>query len=100
MEKLVAQEKYKDWIFLFGTIIVAEGPLPEDYNDGGSVQVGNYTLYNFAPVYKGYDPKVTDHRGKRFLVPKRFMSQCKIVRLVSELAISDNTVLTTSFISS
>ena len=58
LEKLVAQEKYKDWIFLFGTIIVAEGNLPADY-DGGRWQAGDYLFYNFAPVYKGYDPKVS-----------------------------------------
>lgn len=73
-EKLVAQEKYKDWLFLFGTIIVAEGPLPDSY-ESDYWQAGDYLVYNFAPVYKGYDPKVTDATGKRYIVPKRFMSQ-------------------------
>ena len=59
LEDLVAQEKYKDWIFLFGTIIVAEGPLPDTYKSD-YWHAGQYLLYNFAPVYKGYDPKVSD----------------------------------------
>lgn len=32
-------------------------------------------FYNFAPVYRGYDPEETDYYGKRFLVPKRYLSQ-------------------------
>jgi len=64
LETLVANKKYKDWLFLFGTVIVSE-ELPEQQSA---------TYYNFAPLYKGYDPDVTDHYGKRFLVPKRYVS--------------------------
>ena len=43
LETLVAQKKYQDWIFLFGTIIVAEGNLPANY-DGGRWQAGQLQL--------------------------------------------------------
>ena len=66
LEGLVANKKYKDWLFVFGTIIASE-PLPTD-------DKYNYLFYNFAPVYKGYDPKTQDQYGKRYLVPKRFVS--------------------------
>lgn len=66
MEELVADAKYKDWLFLFGTIIASEVLPKEDTFD--------YLFYNFAPVYKGYDPAVSTYEGKRFLVPKRYVS--------------------------
>jgi hypothetical protein len=66
LEYLVADPKYEDWLFLFGTVIVSEILPKEDAFD--------YLFYNFAPVYKGYDPEKTDHFGKRFLVPKRYVS--------------------------
>jgi hypothetical protein len=62
LEKLVAQEKYKDWLFLFGTIIIAEGPTVNYKPD--LWHTGNYLFYNFATVYKGYDPKV--RTGRQF----------------------------------
>ncbi|CAB9497229.1 expressed unknown protein [Seminavis robusta] len=66
LEQLVSQKKYKDWLFLFGTVVVSETLPKEDAFD--------YLFYNFAPVYKGYDPELEDHYGKRFLVPKRYVS--------------------------
>jgi hypothetical protein len=66
LEKLVADPKYEDWLFLFGTVIVSETLPTEDPYD--------YLFYNFAPVFRGYDPNKTDHFGKRFLVPKRYVS--------------------------
>jgi len=66
LEELVANKKYKDWLFLFGTVIVSETLPTEDQFD--------YLFYNFAPVYRGYDPAETDYHGKRFLVPKRYVS--------------------------
>jgi len=95
LESLVANKKYQDWLFLFGSVVIAEAmPQNDDYD---------YLFYNFAPVYKGtyiqwstrccreliafcpdsphrlrhhigYDPKTADHWGKRFLVPKRYVS--------------------------
>jgi hypothetical protein len=46
LEALVANEKYKDWLFLFGTVIVSESLPQEDRFD--------YVFYNFAPLYRGY----------------------------------------------
>jgi len=66
LEALVADAKYKDWLFLFGTVIASEVLPKEDVFD--------YLFYNFAPVYKGYDPSITTFQGKRFLVPKRYVS--------------------------
>jgi hypothetical protein len=34
----------------------------------------DYLFYNFAPVYKGYNPAKSGSKGKRFLVPKRYVS--------------------------
>jgi hypothetical protein len=66
LEEMVASPKYKDWLFLFGTVIVSEVLPKEDTFD--------YLFYNFAPVFRGFDPEETDHYGKRFLVPKRYVS--------------------------
>ena len=66
LENIVAQERFEDWVFLFGTI-VASDTLPTDDPYG-------YLFYNFAPVYKGYNPDKMGFVGKRFLVPKRYVS--------------------------
>lgn len=77
LEELVADPKYKDWLFLFGTVIVSETLPQEDAYD--------YLFYNFAPVYRGYDPKETDHFGKRFLVPKRYVSNIDFLTPVRQM---------------
>lgn len=46
LEQLVANKKYKDWLFLFGTVIVSESLPQEDQFD--------FVFYNFAPLYRGY----------------------------------------------
>ncbi len=66
LENIVAQERFEDWIFLFGTI-VASDTLPTD-------DPYDFLFYNFAPVYKGYNPEKMGFVGKRFLVPKRYVS--------------------------
>jgi len=66
LEGIVAQKRFEDWLFLFGTVIASETLPTEDPYD--------YLFYNFAPIYKGYDPAVMDHSGKRFLSPKRYVS--------------------------
>ena len=66
LENIVAQERFEDWVFLFGTIIASDS-LPTDDPYG-------YLFYNFAPVYKGYNPDKMGFVGKRFLVPKRYVS--------------------------
>lgn len=66
LEDFIAQKRFENWIFLFGTVIAYEKLPKEDTFD--------YLFYNFAPVYKGYDPTKMDHTGKKFLLPKRYVS--------------------------
>jgi hypothetical protein len=66
LEKLVAHKRFEHWLFVFGTVIAAEILPKED--------VWDYLFYNFAPIYKGYNPAKTDFAGKRFIVPKRYVS--------------------------
>lgn len=68
LEEMVADKRFEDWLFLFGSIIARE-PLSKDrHNSYDSL------FYNFAPVYKGYDPKKSSPAGKRFIAPKRYLS--------------------------
>lgn len=66
LEGIAAQKRFEDWIFLFGTIIASD-ILPND-------DPFDYEFYNFAPLYKGYDPDKMGFEGKRFLLPKRYVS--------------------------
>lgn len=66
LEQLIAQSRFEDWMFLFGTVITAELLPKEDTWD--------YIFLNFAPLYRGYNPQKTSHIGQRFLVPKRYVS--------------------------
>ena len=67
LENIAAQERFQDWLFVMGTVIASETlPKADPYD---------YLFYNFAPVFKGYDPERTPHApAKRFLVPKRYVS--------------------------
>jgi len=66
LQDMVADARFKDWLFLFGTVIVSEElPTEDDYD---------YLFYNFGLLYKGYDPAEGTHYGKRFLIPKRYVS--------------------------
>jgi hypothetical protein len=98
LEAFVAQKRFEDWLFLFGTVIVSEILPHEDEFD--------YLFYNFAPVYKGYDPLTSvGHHGKRFIVPKRYVSNIDFLtprrafnnslanELIQSAPISDNAVL-------
>lgn len=66
LENLVADARFQDWIFLFGTAIVSEELPKEDTYD--------FLFYNFGMLYKGYDPEKESRHGKRFIVPKRYVS--------------------------
>jgi len=66
LEQIAAQKRFEDWLFLFGSIAASEALSTDDPYD--------YLFYNFAPIYKGYDPQKTSFRGKRFIVPKRYVS--------------------------
>lgn len=66
LETLVADEKFKDWLFLFGTVIASDTRASEDHES---------VFVNFAPVYRGYDPATSSPLGKRLIVPKRYVSR-------------------------
>ena len=75
LETLVAQPRFADWIFLFGTVTAWENmnstkSATEAMKEGGE----DILFYNFAPFYKGYDPTTTNGFGPRFIVPKRYVS--------------------------
>jgi len=62
----VAQERFEDWLFVFGTVVT--------YQRVKSPDGRMYEYQNFSLVLRGYDPNKTSSRGKRFLVPKRYVS--------------------------
>lgn len=66
LEIIVQQERFKDWLFVFGTVVASDRIDDDDQE---------YLFYNFAPVYKGFDPTQTSFHGKRFIVPKRYVSK-------------------------
>jgi hypothetical protein len=66
LENITADKRFENWLFLFGTVIGSEVLPKEDEYD--------YQFYNFAPMYKGYDPATSKGIGKNFLVPKRYVS--------------------------
>lgn len=75
LEDLVANPNYEDWFFLFGSVIAYEKiPQHESHHNDSSVPEHPFLFYNFAPLYKGYNPDTTNSYGKRFLLPKRYMS--------------------------
>jgi len=105
LQEMVEDERFEDWLFLFGTVVATQTiPVEKDPTKDGTASEetthshdGNYEYlyYNFAPVYKGFDPKKLYHPprkseqqqqqhqhqhqqhfalGKRFLVPKRYVS--------------------------
>ncbi|KAG7373612.1 hypothetical protein IV203_034336 [Nitzschia inconspicua] len=75
LESIVEDARFKDWFFLFGTIIATQKmPSENEYQ---------HLFYNFAPLYKGFDPTQIDPRmpvGKRFLLPKRYVSDSDFLR--------------------
>lgn len=64
-------------MFLFGTVIASEALPLEDTFD--------YQFYNFAPLYKGFDPASSKGVGKRFLVPKRYVSNIDFLTPMRDL---------------
>jgi hypothetical protein len=81
---MVAQQKFGDWLFVMGTVVASEALPTEDPYD--------FLFYNFAPLYKGYDPDKMDHTGKRFLVPKRYVSSSDFLtprRFLNETAVRE-----------
>ena len=68
LDNIVQQERFQHWLFVFGTAVaVAEETLLEHRN-------AKTVYFNFAPVFRGFDPKKTSSTGMRLLVPKRYIS--------------------------
>ena len=68
LQQLVQHVKYEDWLFIFGTVIASN---METLNSNANK---DYDFYNFAPVYKVYDPEKTSSEGMRFLSPKHYIN--------------------------
>jgi hypothetical protein len=66
LEDIVADARFENWLFLFGTVIGSEKLPKKDKFD--------YQFYNFAPLYKGFNPATSRRIGKNFIVPKRYVS--------------------------
>lgn len=62
--KYVAQKRFQDWLFIFGTVITYRKAADKP----------DYEFQNFAFVMRGYDPKKTSFVGKRYIFPKRYIS--------------------------
>lgn len=67
LEDYIADKRFEDWLFLFGSITAYESAA-----DRGDPY--EYLFYNFAPIYRGYDPQTSSFEGKRFIAPKRYLS--------------------------
>lgn len=78
LENIVADKRFENWLFLFGTVIASEALPTEDPFD--------YQFYNFAPLYKGFDPETSKGIGKNFLVPKRYVSSSDFLSPIRYLA--------------
>lgn len=73
LEDMIQQEKFSDWMFLFGTIIASKEETTSEGVDNTRAIETNGTMYqflNFAPIYKGFDPATTSPKGMMFVVPK------------------------------
>lgn len=66
LEDIAAHKRFENWLFLFGTVIGSETLPTEDAYD--------FQFYNFAPLYRGFDPATSKRIGKNFIVPKRYVS--------------------------
>jgi hypothetical protein len=73
LEGIAAQKRFENWLFVFGSVIASEKLPPVTRKEDKGSQY-DMLFYNFAPLYKGYDPAKTSHHGKRFIIPKRYVS--------------------------
>ena len=78
LEGIVADKRFENWLFLFGTVIASEALPTEDPFD--------YQFYNFAPLYKGFDPATSRGIGKNFIVPKRYVSDIDFLSPIRHLS--------------
>lgn len=80
LEAIAGQEKYKDWLFVFGTIVAfaeeANGKTNTNIrrHKNTNAEESQYEFLNFSPVYRGYDPSTATGAGTKFIVPKYYIS--------------------------
>jgi hypothetical protein len=92
LQELVAQEKFQDWLFVFGTTMASndDDTTADKSNKGGDDDYEEEALYmNFAHVLRGYDPKTESSHGKRMLIPKHYVSRYDFM---SRLIMDDTTI--------
>ncbi|KAL7541359.1 hypothetical protein ACHAXR_011319 [Thalassiosira sp. AJA248-18] len=77
LENIVAHKRFENWIFLFGTVIASQKLSKDEDFD--------YQFYNFAPLYKGFDPAKSKRIGKNFIVPKRYLSNIDFLTPIRDL---------------
>ena len=108
LESMVAQKRFDNWLFLFGTVIGSESEYIHEHRfdffkvstlDLKSLSLiyiyqflelpvedtFDYQFYNFAPMYKGFDPDTSKNVGKNFLVPKRYVSNLDFLTPIRHL---------------
>ena len=76
LASIVADARFENWLFLFGTVIAQSSTEESDFD---------YQFYNFAPLYKGFDPSTSQGIGKKFIVPKRYVSNADFLTPMRDL---------------
>ena len=76
LASIVADVRFENWLFLFGTVIASSATQESGFD---------YQFYNFAPLYKGFDPKTSKGVGKKFIVPKRYVSNADFLTPMRDL---------------
>ena len=76
LASIVADARFENWLFLFGTVIAQSSTQESGFD---------YQFYNFAPLYKGFDPKTSKGIGKKFIVPKRYVSNADFLTPMRDL---------------
>ena len=69
LENIVQQAKFKDWFFVFGTVVGVDKSFhPNDVEN-------EREFINFSLMYKGGDPAGSSAKGMRFVAPKTYVSK-------------------------
>lgn len=76
LASIVADARFENWLFLFGTVIAQSSTQESGFD---------YQFYNFAPLYKGFDHKTSKGIGKKFIVPKRYVSNADFLTPMRDL---------------
>lgn len=83
LEQIVADVRFENWLFLFGTVIASEATSRHHQNHLHNKKHDVYV--NFAPLYRGYNPKTSNGVGKNFIVPKRYVSTADFLTPLRDL---------------